>query len=370
MPPTRSAFSNYSPRAARWVLLATLALAALCVAITFSPLRSGFADKPRFQAAPTDIDLYAAEIARIRAGEGYYQAAATELRAQGYPTKSIFNWRTPLPMWLIGKLPEGMGKVLVAGLACVLILATLVVAAREGSLVEALLAGLLQFGAMMPCFLGQLYVMPALWAGILMGLSACAYSQGRWKMGLATGLAALFLRDLAGPYCIVCGLLAARDRRWRELALWGAGLVAYAVFFAAHAGIVRGLMRPDDLAHVHGWVQLGGLPFVISIVQMNSYLLIVPQFVTAIYFAAAMLGLAGWHNKAGQRFALPVCLYVLLFGFVGQPFNQYWGALVAPLFCLGAARAWTAGRDLWIAANWKGRSLPRDGEEPMLRPTR
>ncbi|MBI1900355.1 MAG: hypothetical protein HYS13_04465 [Planctomycetia bacterium] len=368
MPGTRSAFSDYSPRAARWVLVAAAALAALCVAITFSPLRSGFTEKPRFQA-PTDIDLYAAEIRRIRAGGGYYQAAATELRARGYPTKSVFNWRTPLPMWLIAKLPEGMGKVLAAGLASILILATLVVVAREGSLFEALLAGLLQFGAVMPCFLGQLYVMPVLWAGILMALSACAYSQGRWKLGLGSGLAALFLRDLAGPYCVLCALLAARERRWREAALWGAGLLAYGVFYGVHLGIVRGLMRPEDVAHVHGWVQLGGLPFVISTVQMNSYLLILPQWATAAYFAAAMLGLAGWHNKAGERFGLAVCLYVLLFGFVGQPFNQYWGALVTPLFCFGAARAWTAGRDLWAAAKWKEVALEADDEEPTLRPT-
>ena len=36
---------------------------------------------------------------RIRAGEGYYQVAAEELVERGYPTRSVFNWRTPLPMW-------------------------------------------------------------------------------------------------------------------------------------------------------------------------------------------------------------------------------------------------------------------------------
>ena len=47
--------------------------------------------------------LYRAEVDRIRNGEGYYQAAAAELTARGYPTRSVFNWRTPLPMWLLGK---------------------------------------------------------------------------------------------------------------------------------------------------------------------------------------------------------------------------------------------------------------------------
>ena len=41
-----------------------------------------------------------------------------ELRTRGYPTASVFNWRTPLPLWVIGKLPHPMiGKVLLGGLA-------------------------------------------------------------------------------------------------------------------------------------------------------------------------------------------------------------------------------------------------------------
>ena len=53
-----------------------------------------------------DVFLYMSEVKRIHAGEGYYQAAAKELVAQGYPTASVFNWRTPLPTWLIAKLPD------------------------------------------------------------------------------------------------------------------------------------------------------------------------------------------------------------------------------------------------------------------------
>jgi hypothetical protein len=48
--------------------------------------------------------------------------------------------------------------------------------------------------------------------------------------------------------------------------------------------------------------------------------------------------------------ALSVCLFVLAFAFVGQPFNQYWGSLYTPLLCLGAARAPAAVKDLWHAS--------------------
>ena len=86
------------------------------VAVSISPSASGFADKPSRGAS--DVDLYVAEIQRIAQGETYYAAANTELHARGYPTRSVFNWRTPLPMWLLGKLPnETTGRVIIGALA-------------------------------------------------------------------------------------------------------------------------------------------------------------------------------------------------------------------------------------------------------------
>ena len=39
----------------------------------------------------------------IHAGQSYYDAAAAELTARGYPTHSVFNWRTPLLELALGK---------------------------------------------------------------------------------------------------------------------------------------------------------------------------------------------------------------------------------------------------------------------------
>ena len=88
---------------------------------------------------------------------------------------------------------------------------------------------------------------------------------------------------------------------------------------------MRPLIGPNDVAHTQGWVQFGGAGFVISTVQMNAYLLLLPQWVTAIYFALALLGFAGWTSQAGQRAGITAALYVVAFSFVGQSFNQYWG---------------------------------------------
>jgi hypothetical protein len=52
----------------------------------------------------------------------------------------------------------------------------------------------------------------------------------------------------------------------------------------------------------------------------------------------------------GERAGVTLAMYVALFAVVGQPFNQYWGSLIAPLVCLGLARAPVSLADLWRAA--------------------
>ncbi len=51
----------------------------LLVGVSLSPLKSGFANAP--DRGPGDVQLYNAEIARMHQGQGYYAAAAAELRS-------------------------------------------------------------------------------------------------------------------------------------------------------------------------------------------------------------------------------------------------------------------------------------------------
>jgi hypothetical protein len=83
---------------------------------------------------------------------------------------------------------------------------------------------------------------------------------------------------------------------------------------------------------------------------MNAWLLLLPQWVTALYLAAALLGFACWSTPAGQRVGLTVAIYLIAFSIVGQPINQYWGSMIAPLLCLGAARFPVACGEYMIAA--------------------
>ena len=217
--------------------------------MTLSPLGSTNL-LPRRARAAADVALYRAEVDRIRRGEGYYQAAAAELTPRGYPTRSVFNWRTPLPMWLLGKLPaSALGKALLGGLALLLMLMAFEALAREenpaiscqtprdcGRGRETRLACAVALSADRPAaadVLDDLFVVPVLWAGVFVALSVCAYGMNRPWLGVALGLAAVFFRELALPYCLLGATIAWWHGRRGELAAWTLGLAAW-----------LGLLRP------------------------------------------------------------------------------------------------------------------------------
>ena len=351
--PPVTGYARLTPRQARSVLAALLAVSLVCVAITLSPWKSTRVGKKGEREG--DVALYQAEVDRVRAGQGYYEAAAAELTRRGYPTRSVFNWRTPLPMWMLGKLAHpALGKGLLGLLAlAVMVLGFEALAREQGhGLGRPVACALLLTGPFILCVLGNLFVMPMLWAGVLIALSLCAYGLNKPGWGVAMGLLAAFFRDLAIAYCALAAVLAWRERRPKELAAWIVGVVAWGLFFGYHCWRVGPLISADARAHPEGWIQLGGLPFVISTVQVTAYLLLLPQWITALYFVAAMLGFAGWHTPWGQRVGLTACLFLVAFAVVGQEFNQYWGSLFAPLLCFGVVRFPASIRDLWKAAAW------------------
>ncbi len=339
-----SAWRRLSPRAARWCLVVAALGLAVCIAITASPLAKGKADDVGRGA--NDMTLYSAEVERVAQGEAYYDAIGDELRKQGYPTRSAFNWRTPLLVWLLAALPSPrVGQALLGSLAILLAVWGTCSVARERGLAAGGLAGCLLFGAML-LITGDAYFLPVMWAGVLIGISLCAYNSRQPTAAAALGLTALFFRELAAPYCIGAVVLAVRDRRWREVGLWIAGFAAYAAFYAYHLHEVRARILPTDTAHDGTWWQAGGLAFVISLAQVNSFFLVMPQAAAAVYFALAMLGAASWDSPWGRRVGLTFCGYVATFALVGYEFNQYWGVLISPLFALCAAQSPAAISDL------------------------
>ncbi len=354
---TASGFARLMPRKARVVLAAFIVTAAALVAVTVSPLKSGFADQP--SRGVSDIDLFLMHVAMVRSGGDYYESAKLEMESRGYPTRSVFNWRTPLPIWLVAQLPSNCAGIVITSVLgiCVLMLACVAVA-REGGLGRAGLCLICLSGAVMPAMLKGAFIMPEVWSGLFVGLSLCFYAFERRAAGVLFGIVALFFRELAAPYCLVCFALAALERRRGEVSGWIGGFAAYAAFYAWHISQVLPLMSPDGLAHTGTWLQFGGAAFILSLVQMNAYLLLLPQWVTALFLALALVGFAGWQSAWGKRAGFAACAYLAAFGIVGYEFNQYWGSMIAPLLAFGAAQGPRAVLDLVRRSTIRASGMP------------
>jgi hypothetical protein len=301
----------------------------------------------------SDVYLYMSEVRRIHAGENYYQVAAELLPKLGYPTASVFNWRTPLPMWLIAKLPDPLAaRLLLIAAGIAMLLMSFEAAAREQPNIYRLAMPLtiLLCGPMLPCFQGNVFVLSEVWAGIFIAVSLAAYGVNLRFLGATMGLAALFFRELALPYCIIGLALAVWQRRPKESLVWIIGMAGWAVYYGLHCWKVTHLITAASEAHRQGWFRFGGLTFVVAVAQMNACLVLLPVRVTVVYFVLAIAGFAGWQSDWGRRITLAAACYIAAFSMVGQEFNRYWGLMITPLFCYGAVHAPRALADLWQAA--------------------
>ena len=318
----------------------------LAVAAGYTPPHTpGDADRPG------DSETYAGIVDRMKAGEGYYQAAHSELLANGYGTRSVFNWRTPLYLSVLSMLPSSQDAVwLTLGLAVLAALAIgKLVFEEAGRWVVGPLALVLPVG-----FFG--YLVPS-WAllseapaGLLILLAIALRGLGWRKGATVSGLLALFVRELAAPVVLILVGWAALENRKDEFRVWGIGLAAYAVYFAWHAHSVAMTLGPMDQAYPEGWVQFGGLSFVLATAQLNGLFAIMPIQATAVALPVAVMGLIAWPGRAGAATLATLLLYLAAFMVVGKPFNNYWGLLYSPLLVVGLAWAPAGFSDLFRGA--------------------
>lgn len=333
------------PRPLAWLVLGlTAAAVALLVAMAMGRAPVVPADAATAVAPEGDLVSYQRIIERMRAGADYYTAAHEVLVADGYGTRSVFNWRTPAWPMLLAALPVGWGQGLLAALALAGMLLVYRMMRADGGPVVAVLSmlavGLSLGGIVAPSSV----VFSEVAAGTLILVSVAAYGNGWRVLGLVAALLAVSLRELAAPYVVICAVLALREKRWSELRLWGIGLVAYAAYFGWHWWMVSQQLGPMDRAYGDGWLQFGGLGFVLATAGFNGLWSLGPLWLPAGLLPLGLLGLWAWPK--GTLALTTAVVFVVLFAAVGKPFNYYWGALYTPVLMLGLGWA--------VAAVWDG----------------
>ncbi len=331
--PTR--FASLS-RPHRWLVLGiTLAAVLVLVWVALQPVTV----PAETGTGPSEGDLvsYQRIVERMRGGEGYYDAAHEVLVADGYGTRSVFNWRTPLWPAILATLPTGWAQGLLGVVALFGVMLSYLVARRDGGIVPAALTLVAVGGSLGGLASPSSVVFAEVAAGTVILFSVAAYGMGwRWA-GLAAGLVALFLRELAAPYVVVAAVLAFRERRWTEVGAWVAGGLAYAGYFGWHWFSVMQQLGPEDRAYPDGWLQFGGLRFLVSVVSFNGLWSLTPQWLAAVFLPVGLLGLWAW--RGGTIALAAVVAYLALFAAVGKPFNYYWGAVFTPVLMLGVGWA-------------------------------
>ena len=345
--PARSAtrFAKRSPAAALFILVVLAAALAWGVAVAGGPAER--AEESR----GIDAALYRSVVARVHAGEGYYDVAGSELRGRGFATRPVWNWRLPTLAWITALLlrPE-LARGLLAISALVALLLWIAHLRDERGVAAALVGGALLGSALLLCASASGFLFHELWAGVWIALSLGAHARGHWRTSLAVGLAALFVRELALPYAGIMLLAAWTEGRRREMRGWGLGLLAFGVALGAHALVVASRLG-DAEPLGGGWLQLGGWSFVLATARWNALLFPAPPWLVALLLPLGLLGLAGWRGGVGARAAGTVGAYVAAYLVVGRPDNAYWGLLYAPLAPLGLLFAPAALRDLGRAAS-------------------
>lgn len=333
------------PRPLAWLVLG-LTLAAIVVLVMVAMGRAPLvpADAGVVAAPEGDLVSYQRIIDRMRAGADYYTAAHEVLVADGYGTRSVFNWRTPAWPVLLAALPAGWGQGILAGLALAGLLMVYRMMREDGGIVVAVLATLAVAGSLGGIAAPSSVVFSEVAAGTLILVSVAAYGNNWRVVGLVVALLALFLRELAAPYVVVCIVLALRGRRWGEVRIWTLGLIAYAAYFGWHWWTVSQQLGPMDRAYGDGWLQFGGLGFILATAGFNGLWSLAPLWLAAVFLPLGLLGLWAWPK--GTLALATVVVFVVFFAAVGKPFNAYWGALYTPVLMLGLGWA--------VAAVWDG----------------
>ena len=296
----------------------------------------------------TDVRLYHDVAKQVATGKPYHQAAAELHRAHHYPLKPFVTMRPPtlvvaaaaigwknLQMVAIGLLFAGLFAWVVAFEGQLhwaeRVLVGIAVAAGGGSVVNEGLLALHEY-----------------WAGLFMAIALAGVIgwPRKWGLILAPIVAGLFVRELVLPFALLALAFALVERRWKEVAGWVLGLVAFGAFMGFHAQEVAAQLRPGDISSP-GWHAGQGFSAFLKAVIFTSVLQPLPL---GLALLAAMLPLVGWLALPGRGGLFAVLFtggLVVMISAFSRADTFYWGAIMLPWYFVGYA---LLPRALWQLA--------------------
>jgi len=344
--PSRTPFRALSPWVARGALATLVFIFVVLLAVAFA-----YRDPPPAHPGDGDLALYGRIVARLQAGEPYYPAAHAEMLAGHYGTLSVPGWRMPFYLSLVSLFPTvdlAQGALIVLTLMAAA--TALLVLLRTAGRITAIAITPFLFVTLGGCLVPGVVLYSEYACGILVLLSAMCFALDRRSGGFIIGVLALFVRELALPYVLVCLLLAWQQGRRREVSAWLASLIAYVAYYGWHAYMVISQLGPADGGTTDGWLRFGGASFLVSAASFAGLLASAPMYVAAVFLVFALVGIIAWPDGADRTTPLTVLVYLFTFAFVGKPLDRYWGEIYTPLLTLGLAWTLPALRDLIGAA--------------------
>ena len=290
--------------------------------------------------------LYRDIVAQMQQGTGYYEAAAQQQRAHGYPTRPFVTIREPALYKLAASLGWNWLNIAETALLIANVLLWPLALPAPAKLAEQLSAGLAVGLGGFAAAATSITPMSEVWCGLLLGLALAARLRWReqwWWPVLAIG-AALLLRELALPFLLLAAAFALYERRWRELCAWALLATLFALLMAQHAAAVGAVARASDLAS-QGWSGGLGLRGILQALVRTTLLHKLPHSLALLIALLPALGWAAPDLRAGRFALLLLGGYAAMIGLFPRPDNFYWGFLLLP--------AWFAGMALVPRGMWQ-----------------
>jgi hypothetical protein len=232
----------------------------------------------------------------------------------------------------LGRIPALASRGVLVALGLLLVGATFRMTAHERLWVAG--SNIMQAGAVVPVIAAGAWLIGEVWAGVVIGLSVYMFARRKAAAAIALGLLALFLRELAAPYCAACAMAAVTQRRWREVWGWLAGACLYGMYYAWHVAQVWAHQLPTDTAHPSPWLTMGGPASVLQMAEWHAWLLPSPPWATSLAVTMVVVGVCAERTPLQARLASAA--YLLFFMVAGHSFNGYWGFVAWPAWALAS----------------------------------